>query len=196
MLLAFTVFQAYAMQPPPPPLTIAQLKKLVADAELITVAQVDGISEPSSEVDTTRKFIEIRLRIERNLTKTPCDKYIVIRDNLPDPMEGQPAAMPDSLSGDKKGPFITPMKAGPRIYHGVFNVGDRVILFLYDNQGGCRYRLMGSGSYTDYLGEFAIQENAVQPVSSYRLAEDLLPYTVSVNTFLQLIDSLLGQVQK
>jgi len=67
----------YGMQPPPPPLDIMQLKRLISEADVIVVGKIDRVIESKSvNGGQTKKSIEVILSVEKLLKGEISDKLI------------------------------------------------------------------------------------------------------------------------
>jgi hypothetical protein len=172
----------YAMQPPPPPLNIAQLKTLIAQADLIVVGKV-------TEVKETEGTIEATLSIEKLLKGKSAGKTIAIKETY------KPANFQTPSLGSKDGvespQMIVRSTAGPTAYHGKYTQGVRIFVLLEKIAGTDNYRPLGSGTCDKHLGEFLIEDDGIKTTFYFQFAEDVGKYAVSEKNFAGIIKKLI-----
>jgi hypothetical protein len=184
LLFISTIHAGYAMQPPPPPLNIAKLKNLVAVADDILIGSVSQIQETQQMIDgRSENKITVTLKIEKRVKGKEDKDQILIEEIYP-----APPSLP--ASGGAEGKQISAMRAGPSPYHGKFSSGARMVLFLKRPAESSAYHLLGSGTYTEYIGEFLLENGKVSPLY-VSFAEDLILYADSESQFIGLIERLL-----
>jgi hypothetical protein len=174
----------YAMQPPPPPLDIAQFKLLVAEADIIVIGKINESKE-------TDGVIEATLGIEKLLKGKAAGKTIAIKE-IYKPANFQTLA-PESKDEGGQSKAITASIAGPATYHGKYKKDGRILVLLQKIEGTGKYKPLGSGTYNKYLCEFIIENDGIKSIEIdyFRFAEDLGKYIVSENKFTGLIKKLL-----
>jgi len=169
------------MQPPPPPLNIAQLKMLIAQADLIVVGKV-------TEVKETAGTIEVALSIEKLLKGKVAGKTVAIKEAC------QPVTtrLPDVDSKDKGEPskMVVANRAGPSFYHGRYNPGMRIVVLLEKIKDSDKYRPLGSGTYNKHLGEFLIENDGIKTFY-FKFAEDVGKYAGCEKQFISIIKELI-----
>ena len=169
LILLLVAKGGYAMQPPPPPLNIAQLKMLIAQADLIVVGKV-------TEVKETEGTIEATLSIEKLLKGKVAGKTIAIKETYKPTSFQTPA--PGSKDGVESPQMLTRSTAGPATYHGKYQEGSRIVVLLEKNEGTGNYRPLGSGTYDKYLCEFLIENDGIKSINTnyFQFAKDVKKY--------------------
>ena len=183
LILLFVTKGGYAMQPPPPPLNIAQLKILIAKADIIVVGKINAVKETNE----TEKTIEATLSIEKLLKGKVSGKTILIREtykNLNPQFSGI-----EGKDGDESKKIIVSSIAGPITYHGIYKKGSRMIVFMEKIEGTDKYRPLGSGTYVKHLCEFLIEDDGIKTLY-FSFAEDLQKYAGSEKQFVDFLKSL------
>jgi len=172
------------MQPPPPPLNIAQLKMLIAQADLIVVGKVTAVKE-------TEGTIEATLSIEKLLKGKAAGKTIGIKETYQPASFQKPALESKDESG--QGKTITASIAGPATYHGKYKKDGRIIVLLEKIKGTANYRPLGSGTYDKYLCEFLIENDGIKSINTnyFQFAEDVEKYVGSEKQFICFIKKLI-----
>ena len=185
LLFLLVIKGVYAMQPPPPPLTVVELKKLVSEADVIVVGEVGRIGETDS-IDKGEKNksteVEVTLKLEKLLKGEVSSKTIRIKECLP---------AFDSVrvgAGSKK--KIIGVRVGPSYYHGKYIQGARIIVLLSKIEGTDEYAPLGSGTYDKYLCEFLIKDIGIRAFY-FRFADDVGKYVGSEEQFVGLIRKLI-----
>ncbi|MRR17777.1 MAG: hypothetical protein EG826_15120, partial [Deltaproteobacteria bacterium] len=164
------------MQPPPPPLSIAQLKTLVAQADLIIVGKITAGREAEGVVETT-------VQVEKLLKGKRAGKTVKIRETY------RPAALrtpaPESNKDGEPSKMVAPTIAGPSAYHGKYKEGSRIIVLLTKTEENGSYKPLGSGTYNKYLGEFLIEKDGIKSIETdyFRFAQDLEKHAATENKF-------------
>ena len=178
----------YAMQPPPPPLDVPQLKGLVAKADLVVVGEVREVKETEATDGAVKRVrIDAVLKIAR-VIKGKCEGAdLLIEESYTAP--GSTLSQCTPAAGEDRGKVIVGEWAGPAKYHGVYTKGSRIIALLAPVKGGGAYRPLGSGTYNEHLGEFLVENNAVRAVS-LPFAAGLERYAHSENEFIDLVAAL------
>ena len=181
------------MQPPPPPLDSTQLQKLIAEADVIVVGQIDRVKK-SEEVTEARKKIttEVIVKIEKVLKGKIPGKDICIKESYP----GFSAVTvePTSKENIKAQKTIIPTVAGPRCYYGRYQEDARIIALLAEIEGTNQYKPLGSGTYDKHLCEFLIENGGIKTLY-FRFADDVEKYAHSEDDFIGLIKRLLKKNQ-
>jgi len=175
----------YAMQPPPPPLNIAQLKTLVAQADIIVVGKINEVKE-------TEGTIEATLGIEKLLKGKIAGKTIVIKETYKTFNSSSPAlGLKDGGESQKK--MIIRSTAGPSAYHGKYKKDSRIIALMEKIEGTDNYRPLGSGTYNKHLCEFLIENDGIKSIeiNYFRFAEDVRKYIGSEKQFISFIKKLI-----
>ncbi|MBU0736283.1 MAG: hypothetical protein KKG10_19275 [Proteobacteria bacterium] len=179
----------YAMQPPPPPLNLTQLGRLISEADLIAVGKVGRVKEIEAvNGKETEKTLEVILEIEKLLKGEVSGKAIVIKEVYTSSDSPTPGPMPRDENAPKNS--IIGLRAGPSCYHGRYKQGDRVIIFLAKVAGIGKYRPLGSGTYDKHLCEFLIEYDGIKTFY-FSFAADLVQYVGSEEKFIGLIRSLI-----
>jgi hypothetical protein len=173
----------YAMQPPPPPLNIAQLKILVAKADIIVVGKINTVNERTD----TEKTIEAALRVEKLLKGKVSGNNILIRETYKN-LDLQSSDI-EKKDGDESKKIIVSSSAGPRTYHGIYKKGSRMIVFLEKIGGTDKYMPLGSGTYVGHLCEFLIEDDGIKTLY-FSFAEDLQKYAGSEKQFIDFVKYL------
>jgi len=180
------------MQPPPEPLNIQKLRQLISQADLIAVGKVISVtqSEYSKEVEKMTAVSAV-LSVEKLLTgRELSDHTITIYETYPAPdfLKPPSASMPRDKGAPEKA--VVGLRAGPSCYHGRYEQGDRIIVFLVAIEGTGEYKPLGSGTYDKHLCEFVIQKDGIKAFY-FRFADDLLPHVGSEDDFIDLIRALI-----
>ena len=171
----------YAMQPPPPPLNIAQLKMLIAQADLIVVGKV-------TEVKETEGTIEATLSIEKLLKGKVAGKTIGIKETYK-AFNSQPTAPVSKAEGESPKMIVRTI-AGPSTYHGKYKQGARILVLLEKIEGSDKYKPLGSGTYNKHLGEFLIEDDGIKTFY-FKFAEDVGKYAGCEKQFISIIKELI-----
>ena len=179
-IFLFGVKGGYAVQPPPPPLKLPQLKTLIARADLVVLGQI-------AEVNEAKDSIEASLRIEELLKGEIASQTGSIIE-IYEVFDSQPHGSVSKEGGPEK--TVVRSIAGPRTYHGKYRQGERVLLLLEKLAGSNRYRPLGSGTYNEHLGEFLIGEDGIKTYY-FRFSDDVEKYRANENQFVDLIKSLI-----
>lgn len=177
------------MQPPPPPLNLAQLRLLIAEADIIAVGEIDRVKETkSANRGEAKKTVEAVLSVEKLLKGKVVGKAVVIRETYKtfDPQ------LTDLGSKDEGAPkkMIVSSRAGPSSYHGRYRQGMRMVVLLERIEGTDEYRPLGSGTYDKHLCEFLIENDGIKTFY-FKFAADLGQYVGSKENFVGLIRSLI-----
>jgi hypothetical protein len=184
MLLLVVAKGGYAMQPPPPPLNIAQLKMLIAQADLIVIGKINEVKETEGTVEAT-------LSVEKLLKGKVAGKTVAIKEAC------QPVTtrLPDVDSKDKGEPskMVVANRAGPSFYHGRYNPGMRIVVLLEKIKDSDKYRPLGSGTYNKHLGEFLIENDGIKSINTnyFQFAKDVEKYVGSEKQFICFIKKLI-----
>lgn len=179
------------MQPPPPPLNLAQFEELISSADVIAVGKIDSVEETESTVGAeTRSTVQASLKVERLLKGSNAGVSILIKESYPVFKPIPPAGATEA--GNKPDSVVVGMKAGPSSYHGEYSRGARIIVLLQKVDGGDEYQPLGSGSYDKHLCEFLVENDGIKCLY-FRFADDLLPYTGSAEQFTNLIIRLCNE---
>lgn len=172
------------MQPPPPPLNIAQLKMLIVQADLIIVGKINEVKE-------TAGTIEAALSIEKLLKGKAAGKTIGIKETYKPASFQTPAT---GLKDEGESPqMLVHSTAGPSTYHGKYKKDGRIIVLLEKIKGTANYRPLGSGTCDKYLGEFIIENDGIKSREPdyFRFAEDVGKYIGSEKQFISFIKQLI-----
>jgi len=177
------------MQPPPPPLNLAQLKMLTSEADIIAVGEIDRVKETKGENrGEVKETVEAVLSVEKLLKGKVVGKAIIIRETYKtfDPQ------LTDLESKDEGAPkkMIVSSKAGPSCYHGRYRVGMRIVVFLEKIEGADKFRPLGSGTYDKHLCEFLIENGGIKTFY-FRFADDVGKYAGCEEQFTGLIEKLI-----
>jgi len=183
-ILLFSAYGGYAMQPPPPPLNIEQLKTLVVRADLIIVGKIEAVQETDGDVEAT-------IRIEKLLKGKAAGKTIEIKETYKPASFQKPS--PESKNEADPGKAIVAIVAGPATYHGKYRKDGRIIVLLEKIEGTGNYRPLGSGTYNKHLCEFLIENDSIKSIETnyFRFAEDVAKYTATENNFTDFIKKLI-----
>ena len=189
LIFLLVIKGGYAMQPPPPPLNLAQLRTLTSEADLIAVGEIDRVKETKgANRGEAKKTVEAALSVEKLLKGKVVGKAIIIRETYKtfDPQ------LTDLESKDEGAPkkMIVSSKAGPSCYHGRYRVGMRIVVFLEKIEGADKFRPLGSGTYDKHLCEFLIENGGIKTFY-FRFADDLGQYVEAEKIFIALIRSLI-----
>jgi len=169
------------MQPPPPPLNIAQLKILVAQADLIVIGKINEVKE-------TAGTIEAALSIEKLLKGKVAGNTIAIEETYK-PASFQTPALGSKNEGESP-QMIVRSTAGPGAYHGKYKKGSRIVVLLEKIEATGNYRPLGSGTYNKHLCEFLIENDGIK-ANYFQFAEDVGKYTGSEKQFISFIKKLI-----
>lgn len=177
------------MQPPPPPLNLAQLRMLTSEADLIVVGEIDWVKETKgANRGEAKKTVEAVLSVEKLLKGKVMGKAIVIRETYKtfDPQ------LTDLESKDEGAPkkMIVSSRAGPSCYHGRYRQGMRIVVLLEKIEGTDEYRPLGSGTYDKHLCEFLIEDNDIKTFY-FKFADDVGKYAGCEEQFTGLIEKLI-----
>ncbi len=172
------------MQPPPPPLSIAQLKTLVAQADLIIVGKITAVREAEGVVEAT-------VQVEKLLKGKRAGKTVDIREAYKPAV--RETLVPESKTEGEPPKMLVRTTAGPGTYHGKYQEGTRIIVLLAKIAGTGSYAPLGSGTYNKYLCEFLIENDGVKSIETeyFRFAQDLEKYTAAEKKFINLIRKLI-----
>jgi hypothetical protein len=181
LMLLLVTKGGYAMQPPPPPLNIAQLKILIAKADIIVVGKINAVKE-------TEKTIEAILNIEKLLKGKVSGKTILIRETYKN-LDPQSSGI-DEKDGDESKKIIVSSIAGPSTYHGKYKKGLRILVLMEKIEGTDKYRPLGSGTYVKHLCEFLIEDDGIKTLY-FQFDEDIEKYTGSEKQFIGFIKNLI-----
>jgi len=180
------------MQPPPEPLNIQKLRQLISQADLIAVGKIISVTQSEYLKGGERMTaVSAVLSVEKLLTgRELSDHTITIHETYPAPDLLKPPSA--SMQRDKGAPekAIVGLRAGPSCYHGRYEQGDRIIVFLVAIEGTGEYKPFGSGTYDKHLCEFVIQKDGIEAFY-FRFADDLLPHVGSEDDFIDLIRALI-----
>ena len=174
------------MQPPPPNLTIVELRKLISSADIIVKGEVIEVTQQRKLQDNKKfDYLDVVIRVEELLKGEISGDTVLIEENI---SSEHPFNMVKGVKADK-GKSIVVTQAGPRWYHGRYKKGERVILFLSKLSEGKRYKPLGSGTYNRYLCEFIIGDKGIQTLY-FAFAEDVKKYAGSEERFIHLIKTI------
>jgi hypothetical protein len=181
-LILFLVTKGgYAMQPPPPPLNIAQLKLLISEADMIAVGKINEVKE-------TEGAVEASLCIEKLLKGKVAGKMIVIKETYR--INNSQLHSPVSKDEDESQKMIVSSIAGPSTYHGTYKKGSRIIVLMEKIEGTDTYRPLGSGTYNKHLCEFLIEDDGIKTYY-FKFAEDVGKYIAGEKQFIGFIKKLI-----
>lgn len=188
IVLVLFVTGAYAMQPPPPPLNLTQLKHLITLADVIVAGRIATVKETQTVYEGKRaQTVEAVLNVEKVLKGKVTSDSIIIKETYSVLNPPRTAVSPKQKGEPKK--TIIGLTARPSRYHGEYAQGVQVLVLL-ERIAGCReYKPLGSGTYDEYLCEFVIGKGGVQ-TRYFKFAEDLKKYTGSEAQFIALIERL------
>jgi hypothetical protein len=181
IILLLVTQEGHAMQPPPPPLDIAQLKTLIAEANLIVVGRIDEAKE-------TENTVEAAIHIEELLKGKVAGKTIGIKETYKTANSQTPGL--ESKDAGESNKIITRSTAGPSTYHGRYNKGARIVVLMEKIEGTDKYKPLGSGTYNKHLCEFLIENDSIK-TNYFKFAEDVEKYIVSEKQFVGFIKELL-----
>lgn len=181
----------HAMQPPPPPLSVLQLERLVAAADVIALGEIVEVAEidapgAAGEIQATQAVMQV----ERLLKGKLRGNRLLIRE--PAYSAAPPVKTSKTAQGSKPRETIAHTGAGPSPYHGRYRKGNRVIMLLEPTTDGAAFKPLGAGTYDGYLCEFFIEEDHIA-TRYFELAEDAAVHAESEERFIRLIDSLLNR---
>jgi len=180
------------MQPPPPPLDSVQLQKIIAEADVIVVGQIERVKK-TEEVDGAKKIIvEAVVKVEKLLKGKVPSKDIRIRESYPS--FSSITVEPTSKEDTRTQKTIISTVAGPRCYHGRYQEGARIVVLLAVIEGAGEYKPLGSGTYDKHLCEFLIENGSIKTLY-FKFADDVERYTQSEKKFISLIERLLKKSQ-
>jgi hypothetical protein len=183
-VILLLVTRGYAMQPPPPPLNIAQLKILIAEADMIVVGKINAIKE----TEEREKTVEATLSIEKNLKGKVAGKTIVIRETY---KTYKPELLGlGTIDENEPRKMVVSEVAGPSTYHGKYVQDARILVLLEKIQGTDQYKPLGSGTYDKHLCEFLIEDDGIKKLY-FQFAEDVGKYAGSENQFIYFIEKLI-----
>ena len=169
------------MQPPPPPLSISQLKTLIAEADLIVVGEINEVKE-------TESTVEAAIHVERLLKGKITGKTIGIKE-IYKPVNSQTPGLESKDAGESNRTLVRSI-AGPITYHGRYNRGSRIVVLLEKIEGTDTYKPLGSGTYNKHLCEFLIENDSIN-TNYFKFAEDVEKYIVSEKQFIGFINKLI-----
>lgn len=193
VLSAYAVFflfakGGYAMQPPPPPLNLIQLKNLIAEADIIAVGKIGRIKETDGvNGGETKKSIEVILSVEKLLKGEVSGKTIVIKETYSTIDSPTLCPMPRNEGEPRK--TIVGLRAGPSCYHGTYKQGARIIVLLARIEETNGYTPLGSGTYDKHLCEFLIEDGGIKSFY-FKFAGDVEKDAGSEKEFIDLIRKL------
>ena len=181
------------MQPPPPPLNSVQLQKLIVEADVIVVGQLNRVKK-TEEINGARKRIttEVVLKIEKVLKGKIPGKDICIKESYPG--FSSVTIEPTSKENTKAQKTIIPTVAGPSCYHGRYQEGARIIVLLAAIKETNKYKPLGSGTYDKHLCEFLIENSSIKTLY-FKFADDVEKHAQSEDEFIGLIKRLLKKSQ-
>lgn len=183
----------YAMQPPPPPLNLSQLRILISEADLIAVGKIDSVKETEgANGGDTKKTVETLLSVEKLLKGKVAGKTIIIKETYKT-FDSQSLGLGSKDEGDPK-KMIVSSRAGPSCYHGRYRQGMRIVVLLEKIKGADEYRPLGSGTYDKHLCEFLIENDGIKAFY-FKFADDVRKYVGSEEQFIGFIRKLMNQVQ-
>jgi hypothetical protein len=181
LILLFVAKGGYAMQPPPPPLDIAQLTTLIAEADLIIIGKINEVQEAEGVVETA-------VHIEKLLKGKVAGKTVGIKETYK--TANSPAPGLESKNEGESNKIIVPEIAGPSTYHGVYKKDSRIVVFMEKIEGTDKYRPLGSGTYDKHLCEFLIKNDGIKAFY-FQFAEDVGKYTGSEKQFIGFIKKII-----
>jgi len=189
LIFLLVIKGGYAMQPPPPPLNLAQLRMLTSEADIIAVGEIDRVKETKgANRGEAKKTVEAVLSVEKLLKGKVVGKSVVIRESYKtfDPQ------LTDLGSKDEGAPrkMIVSSRAGPSCYHGRYRQGMRIAVLLEKIEGTDEYRPLGSGTYDKHLCEFLIEDNGIKTFY-FKFADDVGKYAGCEEQFINLIRKLI-----
>ncbi len=189
-LILYIAQPGYAMQPPPAPLDLVQLRELVSEADIIIAGEILHVKE-TEIIDGKERSTSIAasLRIKKLLKGDAFGKVLTIQETYPT----FHSSLVDSGPSDK-GKSATPIigvTVGPRRYHGRYQQGSRVIVLLAHVAGTDQYRPLGSGTFDKHLCEFLIEGGGIKALY-FGFAPDMQPYVGSEETFINVIEAFVN----
>ena len=181
------------MQPPPPPLNLALLKMLIAEADLIVVGKITAVkesekAEKTEETEKTEKTVEAAVRIETLLKGKASGETIVIKEIYKSYNSQLPG--PGSKDGGEPPKMIVSSIAGPSTYHGRYKKDSRIVVLMEKIEGTDKYRPLGSGTYDKHLCEFLIEDNGIKTLY-FQFADDVGKYIAGEKQFIGFIKKLI-----
>jgi len=189
LIFLLVIKGGYAMQPPPPPLNLAELRMLISKADLIAVGEIDRVKETKGvHRGAAKKTVEAVLSLEKLLKGKVAGKAIVIRETYKtfDPQLTDLGSKDEGTS--KK--MIVSSRAGPSCYHGKYRQGMRIVVLLEKIEGTDEYRPQGSGTYDKHLCEFLIDDNGIKTFY-FKFADDVGKYAGCEEQFTCFIEKLI-----
>ena len=162
---------------PTPPLNIEQFKTLIAQADLIIIGKVNEVKE-------TEGTVEAAVYVEKLLKGKVAEKTIEIEETYKAANSQEPSL--GSKDEGESSEAIVRSIAGPSAYHGKYNKGSRIVMFLEKIEGTNKYRPLGSGTYDKHLCEFLIENDSIKTYY-FQFAEDVGKYAVSEKAFINFI---------
>lgn len=178
----------YAVQPPPPPLGISQLRELIRRSDLVVVGKIKDVNEAEKTVDVKKETrINAILEIEKILKGVYGGANLVLEESYSTHCAMRPHHTPTTSKKHEK--TIARERSGPIQYHGVYRKGARIIALLVPVKGAGTYQPLGSGTYDEYLCEFLIENGTVRTVNS-SFEADIERYARSESGFTDLIVKL------
>lgn len=174
--------EALAVRPPLKPLDMENLRKIVADAEVIAVGRVTSVTR-SKVLHPPRETVSIQvdMAVERVLKGDKSIRTIAIEESY------EQFSPEDANAGNP-----VARKAGPAPAVGVYREGDRMLVCLKRIDGSNLYRPLGSGNYNAYLGVFQISPDGIAS-DRYMFDEALSKYAAKSDSLLALISSMIGK---
>ena len=177
------------MQPPPPPLNLAQLRMLTSEADLIAVGKIDRVKETEGvNGGETKKTVEAVLSVEKLLKGKVAGKTIIIKETYKTFDSQLPGLGPKDKGEPKK--MIVSSRAGPSCYHGRYRQGMRIVVLLEKIKGIDEYRPLGSGTYDKHLCEFLIEDDGIKTFY-FKFADDVGKYAGCEEQFIGFIRKLI-----
>ncbi|MHC1726976.1 MAG: hypothetical protein AB9866_13375 [Syntrophobacteraceae bacterium] len=173
--------EAAAVRAPLKPLSIDNLRKLVADAEVIATGTVTSVTH-SKILHQPRETVTICATItaEQILKGDKSVKTIEIEESYQ-----------QFSSRHSKNENITLQRTGPSPPVGTYHKGDRVLVFLKPIDGRNVYRPSGSGNHNAYFGIFQVTPHGV--TSARHMFDGIVSERArNLDGFLALIASMTG----
>lgn len=179
--------EADAVRPPPKPLNIERLRKMISEADVIATGTVTNVTQSkTSQPPLETVTIHVTLAPEKILKTDRSMPTIEIEESYQRfSMNGEKSLSNGHHVTEKA---VTAQTAGPAPPVGRYKDGDRVLVFLKLQAGSNRYRPLGSGSYDAYLGMFQITSKGVTS-DNYRFDETISGYAHTEADFLKFISS-------
>ncbi len=188
MLIVVFSNPVYAMQPPPPPLGMSQLRDLIGEADIVVVGEVKEVRETGEAVDGgNRVRIDAVLKTEKILKGKYGKADLLIEESYT--TAGSMGYQCTPAAGEERGKVIAGAIAGPAQYHGIYRKGSRIVALLAPIKGSTVYSPLGSGTYDKHLCEFFIENGAVRALN-FSFAADLERSARSESEFINLIATL------